>query len=134
MIYPKSCPGTLYIIKRSQKCWVKIGRTINVNRRLEELRKAYPDDILTLIWSFQSEYIKDLESLLHLWFTDDRTEGEWFLALPEEVIDMVKVMAPLFEKRLYLERQRLDMEDLIRRSISDPSSLTYDEKETLGEI
>ncbi|HEY9874493.1 MAG TPA: GIY-YIG nuclease family protein [Candidatus Obscuribacterales bacterium] len=67
--------GDLYFIQDSRTKAIKIGRTINIERRLETLQISFPYKLQLL------KVVKGMghkERATHLMFPDLRLSGEWF--------------------------------------------------------
>lgn len=77
MTGPVIRPATerVYLVGSSSSALVKIGRSVNVQRRLSELQHHSPVQ-LELIWSTPGGTA--LETALHRSFSDYRKHGEWF--------------------------------------------------------
>lgn len=63
-----------YVITTEDKQYLKIGKTIDVNKRLSSLQTSSP---VTLI--LEGYFIGDIESLLHKEFKNNRVKNEWFI-------------------------------------------------------
>jgi hypothetical protein len=76
-IKPKK-KGFVYFIQNDIK--IKIGRSMNVHKRLEALRRTYGLGLTLLGIVSETEFS---ERDLHKKFRKDRIEGEWFYTCPE---------------------------------------------------
>lgn len=70
--------GFVYFVRNKQLGLIKIGMTINPNKRIKDIRNMSGCDVETLLLIPCVDY-KDLEIDLHRAFASDRHEfGEWF--------------------------------------------------------
>lgn len=69
--------GVVYFIKNPSTGLVKIGKTIDVVKRLDQLSKEFKTK-LELIGTIESDDSIRLEKEIHTLFTSKRVEGEWF--------------------------------------------------------
>lgn len=65
----------VYLIGSADSHTVKIGRSIDVERRLADIQRMSPAK-LAVLW--KTEGGSDLEAALHRRFTEYRSHGEWF--------------------------------------------------------
>lgn len=86
-----NCDDTLwlYFIQGVDTGLVKIGKTGDENayRRLRTLQIGSPDRLL-LLKAVQYPRERDMESLVHEWFSDCRVHGEWFEPT-DELMDFI---------------------------------------------
>lgn len=83
----------LYVLQSAHTGAIKIGRTNNINRRIEELQTGCPYKLKLLV---HLPGKGDIEHYLHDRLSDFRirSNGEWFKegglpSLPEEIYDMI---------------------------------------------
>ncbi|MFI5867712.1 GIY-YIG nuclease family protein [Streptomyces sp. NPDC051546] len=67
--------SSVYVIGSAGSTRVKIGTSVNPEKRLKELQTGNPDR-LEVLWCTPGG--RELEALLHRAFADRRVEGEWF--------------------------------------------------------
>lgn len=75
----------VYFIK-NESDKVKIGKTIDVNKRYKQLQTGSPEK-LYVVYSIpcrSKEHMDKVESSLHEYFKDYNISGEWFLYKPVE--------------------------------------------------
>lgn len=82
---------TLYFLKGSSG-FIKIGRSINFDKRLSEIRRATTDLEVTVLKIFHgdAESIIDLERQLLNELKDYNFKGEWFYDTPEVQASLVE--------------------------------------------
>ena len=88
----------LYIIQHGSEDVCKIGISSNPEERLKGLQTGTPR-ILTLIamMEFASREIAlGVESLLHMFFDENRLNGEWFEVNPSHVCDIYQKLHDLY--------------------------------------
>jgi hypothetical protein len=94
--------GYVYILKSGP--YYKIGRTKNITKRFPQIYIHLPFET-RLICIFYSKNMHQTERDMHKWYSEYRTNGEWF-SLPDNEISELASMQPciynLFE-RLNLE-------------------------------
>lgn len=75
--FSKKNEGFVYLIKAEGSTRYKIGRTVNIDNRMSELKKQspFPLHLENYFWSYDN--VLD-EKLLHLTFSYSRVHGEWF--------------------------------------------------------
>jgi Meiotically up-regulated gene 113 len=76
----------VYFVKASRKGpMVKIGKAIDVGRRLAELQTGCPDPLVLLgsIKCRSEKHAMHIESVAHRRFKKYRAHGEWFHFAPE---------------------------------------------------
>jgi hypothetical protein len=76
-------PGYIYLLKASNG-FFKIGRAINVEKRLIGHRRMYPLEINVLHTVYVTDMVRT-ESYLLKRFEDYKMQGEWFLLEPDHV-------------------------------------------------
>lgn len=69
--------GVVYFIKNNEGL-TKIGRTINLKKRLLGLKHEHRGKGLKVIHYIESQDVYVLEKTLHKVFADKRIQGEWF--------------------------------------------------------
>ncbi len=75
--------GFIYIL-RADNGLVKIGRTIDIQRRLNTFNSQLPYD-LEVIKIIESDDCSNLELEFHNQFADKRVRGEWFALTPKDL-------------------------------------------------
>jgi hypothetical protein len=83
-IEKQTTKGKIYILKSIDYLHYKIGKTMNINRRLIQIQPALPFKT-KLIHTIFSNNINKAELFLHEKFKDKRTNGEWFDLSKEDV-------------------------------------------------
>lgn len=76
--------GLIYILKAISQPYYKIGKTIDINARLNQIQPALPFKT-KLICTIPSNNINKDELFLHEKFKDKRTNGEWFDLSNEDI-------------------------------------------------
>lgn len=76
----------VYFIKGGD--YVKIGKTANVKKRINDIRTCCPGG-LGIIAVVKTDRACSLENYVHLFFKEKRVHGEWF-HLDEQDIQLVK--------------------------------------------
>lgn len=90
--HKKERRGFVYLLKSAS--YYKIGRTINVQKRVSNLSTATPHKII-LVSSKEVSDCVILEAFLHSSFDGYRIRNtEWF-KLPKEVVESVKILLGL---------------------------------------
>lgn len=80
-------PGYVYLLK-SENGFYKIGKTKDINKRLEQIQKEYPVKI-KLIHFIKTDDYTALENKFHRAYDQYRTDTtEWF-KLPEKAVDEI---------------------------------------------
>lgn len=76
--------GYIYLIYDGQH--YKIGKAINIEKRLKELQTSAPQE-LKVVWSMRSLACRRTEAYLHRKFHPKKTRkrGEWFALTPSDV-------------------------------------------------
>ncbi len=71
---------TLYFLKASPSGFIKIGRSINFDKRLSEIRRATTDADVSVLAVFHGadDFIIERESELHFSLAGSRYKGEWY--------------------------------------------------------
>ncbi len=75
---------TLYFLRGSSG-FIKIGRSINFDKRLSEIRRATTDEFVEVLAVYHSDAETTIarERQLHLDLADSNFKGEWFHDTPE---------------------------------------------------
>ena len=76
--------GLIYILKAISQPYYKIGKTIDINARLNQIQPALPFKT-KLICTILSNNINKDKLFLHEKFKDKRTNGEWFDLSNEDI-------------------------------------------------
>lgn len=79
--------GYIYILKFEK--YYKIGKTININKRLEIISPEMPEKP-KIIRSYKSGNIDKDEKYLHEIYKEKRTNGEWFLLSDDDLQEIDK--------------------------------------------
>jgi hypothetical protein len=79
--------GSVYLVRNDHNGMVKVGRSLNVEKRLKTLQTSNPFP-LTLILTILTNDSPQVESNLHKIFRHKRVYGEWF-NLSDQDIDLV---------------------------------------------
>jgi len=76
---------------------VKIGRSKDVRRRMENLQTGNPRELALMgeIKTRSAEADREAELALHRRFSKHRRQGEWFDLRPEDVIEGLKTFSPI---------------------------------------
>ena len=82
--------GVVYVIRAGQTNLYKIGRTINIDRRLRQLQMMNSQP-LTIVKLIQCHDAIATETNLHQKFKLNRRQGEWF-ELSESAIEFLEVL------------------------------------------
>lgn len=96
---------------------VKIGKAVDVARRLRTLSTGAPHDV-RLVYSREfptTEAAFHIETRMHRFFYRERVKGEWFDMDPARAVsflDSVKPLAPRRRTRSHKGDQRTTPEDL----------------------
>jgi len=86
--YKSNSNGFVYIIKDTITNIYKIGKTIDLEKRLKTLRCGNPK--ITLIASLQHKYYSAIELELHKKYKRKRLSGEWFDLTEKEVLCIIE--------------------------------------------
>lgn len=78
----------VYILQAEGTNYFKVGRTADIEKRLESLRTGCPFDIVA-IGFYRVDRATELEMFLHFQLRKYRVRLEWF-DLPKDVLDVVK--------------------------------------------
>ena len=109
--------GYVYFIRNQLKHnLIKIGSTVDIDRRLNELNNtsvAYPFEKILII---ESDEYKKIESDLHMQLTSRRVNKEWFELFFEDIIQIVY----FFKDKISF----IDIEKVMELSYSD-EEITY---------
>lgn len=91
---PKEPKGYVYFIQGLCGGAIKVGYSVDPNKRLKELQTGYPDTLTILLMIPGTE---QTEKTLHRQFESSRLKGEWFR--PDEyLIDAIKNLKAKFKK------------------------------------
>ncbi|MFS0688961.1 GIY-YIG nuclease family protein [Sporosarcina sp. 179-K 8C2 HS] len=88
--------GYIYFIREAQTGLVKIGRSTDVERRVQSLQISTPFD-LEVVFKFYSDDYYLLETNCHNFFKSKKVRGEWY-RLSEKDIECIKLYYLLLEK------------------------------------
>ena len=83
--------GFLYLIRDEFTGYIKIGISLNPNKRIKQLQTGNSNE-LTLIYSIQTEYYIKLESTLHRHYKHLNIHNEWFDLTINELNDIESVI------------------------------------------
>lgn len=98
---------TIYFIQSGKDGPVKIGKTRNVQRRMNELQVASFHE-LHLLHYFKADAF--IEGAFHEALADHRIRGEWFAAEP--ALEILREITPLgFDDIIHLIAQRITARD-----------------------
>jgi len=86
----KNKNGKIYILKAIGKSYYKIGKTINLNERINKISPALPFKT-RLVHTIISNNIYKTELSLHKKFNDKRTNGEWFNLSKNDIKSLYKI-------------------------------------------
>lgn len=78
----------IYFIQAGENGPIKIGRSNDVEKRLKQLQTASAEK-LKILWKYDVENDKKVESELHKQLQHERIDGEWFRP-SEEVLRTIK--------------------------------------------
>lgn len=100
----KSRTAYLYLIicKFEEYKFIKIGQTIDLYRRIQNIKTGCPH-IITNIIIMQSEYrlvINGFEKLLNRMLSEKRQNGEWFICDAQFLISFRKLLSMIGEGKL----------------------------------
>ena len=83
--------GNIYLILEfSDYDFYKIGVSQNIHKRRKKLQTGNPEDLI-VIKTFKSKNPFKLEKMLHMCYSKNRVNGEWFKLSMEEVKDFLQV-------------------------------------------
>lgn len=82
----KKVAGYVYLLGSDSGVF-KIGKTVNLDGRLERLETIYPGET-PLIHYFETDDTTTAEQLLHQRYADRRQKGEWFALLNPDVAEI----------------------------------------------
>lgn len=85
----KKNKGYVYFVKFKSSNAIKIGKSFDVIKRVNELRNGHQDDMILLGYIYSEDYGK-LENESHKKFNEKRISGEWFNVSLIDVIDYIK--------------------------------------------
>jgi len=77
----------LYVIHTNNSNLFKIGITKNINQRIKQFETGNPFEF-TLYDFFETDYCRELESLLHKKLEKKRYRKEWFILSTEELTEV----------------------------------------------
>ncbi|WP_351233840.1 GIY-YIG nuclease family protein [Streptomyces sp. NPDC002133] len=97
----------VYVIGTPGLPTVKIGRSVDVQRRLRAIQLMCPIE-LSVLWSCEGG--KELEGALHSRFAEYRSHGEWFAFPGDPVPSITEAAAGLKEPQAELPSPRLTTE------------------------
>lgn len=84
--------GYIYLL-RAENGYYKIGRSVEISKRLASLQRDFPIAI-KLVYSYRhSDYIKE-EARLHSLYKEFRKQGEWF-ALPPKAVRAIRALGKI---------------------------------------
>lgn len=83
-------PGFMYLAIRNRDKGIKIGSSVNVARRMAQLRYRYKEEQIELVCSIPVNDMNDAETQSHKQFKEKRLTGEWY-ALSEEDIRQIRL-------------------------------------------
>ena len=88
---PEPVPGYIYLVQAVKTDRFKIGRTVNVLKRLRDLQTSSPLEIRYVYHAYvQNMNLSELE--LHHRFSEQREIGEWFSFTKEDVQSCILLM------------------------------------------
>lgn len=132
LLYAASfCLTTVYFIAAVDAGKIKIGKTVDIKRRLSSLSTASPVEI-TLICTM--DYDDGLEVRIHQHLKEHRSHGEWFYA-DKPVLDFIRnykqngmrwVIAQVGDSEKFWMNNRGMMPRSLREQMMYPSSRTRD--------
>lgn len=111
---PQIEKGYIYFIQEDYAGRVKIGKTVNLDQRIENFGVKLPFNI-ELIHSVQSNNHHYTEKLFHVHFNDKRANGEWF-DLNDDDIAWIK--SGCYTKRLIDSINYTDRKQPYRKSFT----------------
>jgi len=99
---PATQPGFIYLLNVAGTNKFKIGRTVNVIRRINELQTGCPLKIRYVYHAYVSD-TSFVETELHHKFSGQREIGEWFTLTATQVKDCILLMrlAQELEPQIY---------------------------------
>lgn len=94
---PKLIEGYIYLLRLHQsdniyECPYKIGRTINVDQRFQQLANMLPYKTTIVHTAWSSDTVAD-EELLHQKFAHKRLNGEWFKLDEDDLVYLLRLDA-----------------------------------------
>lgn len=78
----QSNKGYIYLLEEPINRWYKIGMSRDANKRIKGLRLPFK---VTMLHSFPSDDVAQVEQYLHEKFANKRLHGEWFALTQEDV-------------------------------------------------
>lgn len=87
----------VYIIRIQNSQKYKIGKTINLRKRIKQFSTGNPEN-LKLDYFIETKHYQSLERHLHNIFKNDRIGGEWFLFDDKKLEELVSNLALLQSK------------------------------------
>jgi hypothetical protein len=77
--------GYVYLFHMDETPWYKIGKSIDPKKRLRELQPTRLPTEIKLLHQISTNYMSELEEILHKRFVDKSKRGEWFLLTPSDI-------------------------------------------------
>lgn len=81
----KSNKGYVYFVKNGYNNFVKIGKTLNLQSRLNSFSTSFSDGVFLVGYIYCENY-SEIEKKIHEDFKNKRKTGEWFDILDVEII------------------------------------------------
>ena len=123
----------VYVIRCELTGLIKIGMSMNPNRRLMGIQTGYPYK-LSVHWTFPTDHPRLLESYLHQVLAHHRLNGEWFSASAADGIEKVVASFDVDSKtKAKVRRSELLIKvgDRTRR-VTDGESYDSDDEEVIA--
>lgn len=108
--------GFVYVLQMEGLPFYKIGRTVNLTRRLGEISPQMPGRLI-LVFAHRVRDAWRTESILHDSFRDRRMNGEWFRLDPQCLTEI---------KALLLCSQAVRLYQRVAHMVSNPDTDTLD--------
>jgi hypothetical protein len=80
--------GCVYFIGNLEHKWVKIGRTINLSKRLSSIQTGCPC-LLEILGYIKSKDANKLEKQMHRKFNRSKMHGEWYV-LSKDIMEFIE--------------------------------------------
>ena len=80
--------GCVYFIGNLEHKWVKIGRTINLSKRLSSIQTGCPC-LLEILGYIKSKDATKLEKQMHRKFNRSKIHGEWYV-LSKDIMEFIQ--------------------------------------------
>lgn len=134
--------GFVYIITHDSVRWraahpvIKIGKAININKRIAELNTASPINLI-LVASIQSKNAIALEHHLHMMFAKHRLNGEWFELNPLMITTLRQnyLNGDRFDELFDFSKSSEQLEiERLKTKIDDLNKIIYNNKNTIDEL